>query len=392
MNYILKEIERLVTNIGNPEICLIKNGISNEEYLKSDIDNIHIIIKEQLLSESSGLRSDKKLSSSVRFYQSCLIRLIDQLQSKKCTCREALNCHNAKHNPLIKELTEALVFINEQYANFFDIHSNLPEVCYHKHKEAFIEHRCQISTSLKNQKINPQILEVLLNPLNEFIERQKENYTFHDKHYIYKWIKRLYAINLPLFNDDKLQDFYCKEIIAYNLNSEETIQFITNHIIENYRYEENRADQLYTLKHFHKCIKQTRTINKAGYCPDKPSIKKTLLVWLEAEINFLEPNQLTIDPMPKIGTLKNKKSKHNINTSVANLGCFLRVLVDTTYIEPTSKQALFRLFHENFKSKESDEISIQNISNNFYSPLPSSWEAVKDDVLNILNYIHKNKN
>ncbi len=91
-------------------------------------------------------------------------------------------------------------------------------------------------------------------------------------------------------------------------------------------------------------------------------------------------------------TATNKKNKHNLNTSVANLGCFLRVLVDTSYIEPTSKQALFRLVHENFKSKESDEVSIQNISNNYYSPLPTTWEAVKDDVLNILNYIQKNKN
>ncbi len=392
MEYILTEIERLVTNIGTPDICLIKKGISNDEYFKTDIDNIHTIIKEQLLAESSILCSDKKQSTLVRFYQSCIIRLIDQIQSKTCTCWTAPNCHNTNLKPLIIELTVALAFIHEQYDNFFDIHSNLPEVCYLKHKEAFIDHKQKISSSLLNQEISSQVLNVLLHPLNDFIERKQESYTFHDKHYIYMWIKRLYAINLPLFSDNKLNDFYCKEIIAYNLNSEETILFITSHITETYRHEDNQADQLYTLKHFHKCIKQTRTINKAGYCPDKPSIKKTLLGWIETEINFLEPKKPLENTPQSYLTATNKKNKHNLNTSVANLGCFLRVLVDTSYIEPTSKQALFRLVHENFKSKESDEVSIQNISNNYYSPLPTTWEAVKDDVLNILNYIQKNKN
>lgn len=391
MKYILDEIERLVTNIGIPDACLIKKGIYNDEFLKNDINNLHIIIKEQLLAESSTLRSDKKIVTLIRFYQACITRLIDHIQNKKCPCTNVAYCQTANHKPIIKELTKTLVFINEQYANCFDIHYNLPEVCYLKHKEVFIEQKRKISTAFQSQAMHNRIADVLLHPLSDYIERKKESYTFHDKQYIYKWIKRLYTINLSIFNDEKLNDFYCKEIIAYNLNSETTINFITDHISEHYRQEENLADQLYILKHFHKCIKQTRTINKTGYYPNEPSIKKTLQAWLETEINFLEPNSVTIDTTHNNILTKHKKTKHNINTSVANLGCLLRILVDTKRLNPTSKQALFRLFHENFKSKESEEVSIQNISNNFYSPLPSSWEAIKDDVLNILNYIQKNK-
>ncbi|WP_439182538.1 hypothetical protein [Carboxylicivirga taeanensis] len=392
MAYILNQIERLVTSIGNPKVCLIRHTPPDEMFFKADIINLTDTIKDHLLSESSRLRSDKKMNNLIRFYQSCLTRLVDQVQNKKCTCNSKLECQLSWHKPIISSLLEALTFINDQFADYFNNRSNMPEVYYQIHKSTFTKHLDKIKSAFEIQGVNTKTTDILLQPLTEFITHQKDAYSFSDKNYIYKWIKRLYAINLPLFSYESAADIYCKEIISYNLNSTKAFNFMTEFIKEKYQSEITVNDQLYTLKHFLKCVRQTRTVKKMAYRSSQPTIKKTLIAWLEAEINFILPDNIIPLSTVQSQAEKAEKSKHTLNTSVAQLGCLLKILVDTNHLKPTSKQALFRLFNENFKSKGSEDISIQNISNNFYSPLPSSWEAVKDDVLDILNYIQKNKN
>ncbi|MBK3517719.1 hypothetical protein [Carboxylicivirga marina] len=287
MAYLLDQQESLVSKISNPDVCLLKQGSIPHSSYAAELESWHQIIKKKLLNKSAKKTSNKKLSGLIRFYQSSITRLIDKLNNKNCSCSNLLHCHKKYLTPLISNLTESLVFINEQYKDFFDLESNLPKPCEDYHRDIINNRIKTIIQNLSQTSISPRLLHIMLHPLMDFTNCKKTAYTFNDKHFLYKWLQHLEDNWIFVFDAECHSEELIKQLIEWNLNSPETIDFFVEFITEKYRMEETKEDQLSTLRYFQKCFKQHVIINKQGYLPDGPTLKESLTNWVEQEIIFI---------------------------------------------------------------------------------------------------------
>jgi len=388
MSYLLNRLEILVSNVSKPNVCLIRQV--NVQHHANEIENIYLSIKKKLLQKSAKQQSRKKLSNLICFYQASLIRLADELMTKQCPCCHQQNCRNTHLLPLINKLTDILVFINEQFNDFFDNNQKLPLVCYHKHKERIRDRSTKIAMLLEEQVISHPMASILLHPFNDFINQKKSDYTFYDKRFLYGWLERLESLHLMNYGIDKSCEVLCKNLIAYDLNSEECIDFFALYITDKYKAEETKAEQLQTLNHFLKCIQQTTIVNDKGYNPDKPSLQCVLANWVNEEISYIKKSCHINQRAYNKPLTKDHINKIKTNLSVSKLACFLRVCAETDIFPEENNRELIKHFSDYFSTRKTDSISFDSLYNKFYSPDKSAIEEVKNTVLKQLKILQEN--
>ncbi len=392
MAYLFDQLETLVSNISKPELCLIKQGTFANSSFKNEISTWHLTIKNMLLKESVKKLTHNRLLNLVVFYQSCLIRLIDELTTKDCPCSQNKQCHATHLEPLIDSLTESLIFINEQYKDFFDLESNLPKTCEDHHREIIQERIKEIIQNLIQTSINDRLLHVVLHPLMDFVQQKKAAYSFNDKRFLYKWLQHLENNWMFIFDANDASVEFCKQLIEWNINSQEVIDFFIDFITEKYQLEDTKEDQLQVLRYFQKCFRQHVVVNKTGYQIDKPSLKVTLINWVEQEITYIE-NTCHISEMIKASdtTPGVQTEKIKTNLSVPQLAAFLRISVEVGIYNEEQSKDLLRYHSKYFSTIGTDDISYDSLYNKFCSPKEIALETIKDTILKQLKIIQKNK-
>ncbi|TRX72554.1 hypothetical protein [Carboxylicivirga sp. M1479] len=380
MAYLLEPVEALISGIRDTDRCLLKRDAKSQISFSEEIEHLHFTIKEKLLQKSAKQNSKKKLSNFIIFHQSNLIRLIDELANKKCSCQEKETCHAANLEPLIEKLTDTLIFINQQFKDFIDHQSTLPLVCELKHRAIIRESNQYLMGHLSLHGFSPEAISILLHPLVDFVNKKKKNYTFHDKYFLYDWLERLEAPFIPLSSDEEDSEFLCRLMISYNINSEECIQFFTSYFTEKYKLEETRADQLQMLKHFLKCIRQTDIIRASGYIKAKDPLHKKLIDWLVLEIDYIgsschisEKTQSCVAndvPLPQ-------RYKVKLSISVSALAYFLKLLISSKIIITTNKEETFRFFAAHFSTICKDEVSPGGIKTSYSKPPQHAIKFIK---------------
>lgn len=390
MAYLFDQLETLVSNISKPEICLIKQGTFANSNFKDEISTLHLTIKNKLLEESVKQLTRKRLLSLVVFYQSCLIRLIDELNIKDCPCLQNKQCHATHLEPLINCLIESLIFINEQYNDFFDLESNLPKTCEDFHRDIINKRIKEIIQNLIQTPISERFLHVMLHPLMDFVNQKKIAYSFNDKRFLYQWLQHLENNWMFVFDAKDHSKELCKQLIEWNINSPETIDFLIEFIIEKYQLEETKDDQLQMLRYFQKCFKQ-HVVNKNGYLISKPSLRETMINWVKQEVSYIE-NSCHISEKCRVNT-GGETSNEKVRTalSVSQLGCFIRLCVESGIFPKENIKQLLTLFSNHYSTLNRVNLSYNNLKNQYYYPEVNAVEEIKNIVFKQLKLLQKNK-
>ncbi|MCU4157855.1 hypothetical protein J1N10_17915 [Carboxylicivirga sp. A043] len=326
----------------------------------------------------------------VVFYQACLIRLIDELNIKDCPCSQNKQCHATHLEPLIESLTESLIFINEQYKDFFDLESNLPRTCEDYHRANIQKRIKEILQNLIQISISDRLLHVMLHPLMDFVQQKKAAYSFNDKRFLYQWLQHLENNWMFVFDANDSSVEFCKQLIEWNLNSLETIDFFIDFITEKYQLEDTKEDQLQVLRYFQKCFKQHVVVNKTGYQINKPSLKETLINWVVQEIIYIESTCHINDRNELITQPDDSTEKVKTNLSVAQLGCFIRLCIDSGIFPEKKKKQLITVFAENFSTTNRDNLSYGSLKNHQYHPENSAVDKLKSIVFKQLKLLQEN--
>jgi len=83
--------------------------------------------------------------------------------------------------------------------------------------------------------------------------------------------------------------------------------------------------------------------------------------------------------------------KIETSLSVAELGYFVRILLDNKILLPKHKTEVSRLFAAIFSTKKQDNISFESLRNNCNVPKNSSVESIRVKMLNLVITSNKDK-
>ncbi|WP_281336026.1 hypothetical protein [Flavobacterium eburneipallidum] len=176
-----------------------------------------------------------------------------------------------------------------------------------------------------------------------------------------------------------------KESLFYlNFNSLKFFKYLTADIIQELEAQENNFQKIDLLYKLLKNYNQKQIRNFIKYKPNLPSLKEQIISWIEEEIDYLskkiklESNQLA--------TISNNetKTKFLTNLSVAQLSYFFGLLIETGIIKHKNQSDIFRFIAENFKTNNTEKISVDSIKVKYYNVENSTKKAFREKLIELL--------
>ena len=145
----------------------------------------------------------------------------------------------------------------------------------------------------------------------------------------------------------------------------------------------DKIDYLYkVLKNYNQ--KQTRNFVK--YNKNLPDLKTQIIGWIEEELEYLtkkiklEANNIAQTPN------KEDKIKFLTELSVAQLAYFFSILIETGIIKHKNQMDIFRFISDNFKTKNTDTISIDSIKVKYYNPETNTKQIIREKIIELLSF------
>lgn len=174
-------------------------------------------------------------------------------------------------------------------------------------------------------------------------------------------------------------------LFELNLNSLKLFEYKIDIIISELNQLDSTNDKINLLYEKRKNINQMQTKIVKPFLKDYPSIKTQVIGWIEEEIEFLSKN-LKLNAFSQKVQLENKeKTKIHTELSVAQLSYFFNILNQSGVIKQSNQREIFRFIAENFKTKTTDQISVDSIKSRYYNVESTTKNAVREKIIDLLN-------
>jgi hypothetical protein len=230
-------------------------------------------------------------------------------------------------------------------------------------------------------------LNIITDILSDLIQNP-EKITYHNIDYLLKLTKAILNFSNQLYEKD-LTLFIKYHFLHLNFNSDKTKLAFTNEytgVLQNLKSVNEKMEK---ISWYLKRITQTQVQSEIAYEPKERSLKEHVSHWLIEELSFLEKNYIVSklreeDPDPE--------TKVMFNMSVAQLGCFLKFLVDAEVIKSTNYTELVKLVAKGSRTKGTGKISPESLRIKFYDIEESTKDDIKVMIINLLNIIKNHRN
>jgi hypothetical protein len=279
-----------------------------------------------------------------------------------------------------------LFFIEHHFSAYLNKNMQLSQTSQLALKEEIVSILKLIYTKDKVTQIDDVLFKIAIHHLEVFAANPKNNLNHRNAEYL----KQLAVDILNFFSlADYLitNGYFVDHLISICFNSTSFFYFYTNKI-------EAELEELYSLTEkaeflIRKIKKITQLSPKSEMAlhPDIPGIREQLLNWLEEEKNYIHS---------KLELAKNLGAAHieqGINTklqtsfSVAQLACFIRLLVDGKIITNSNQTEVLKFVTEHFRTDKRESIAFESLRTKYYNIEPSSSAAVKDWLFKLINHL-----
>lgn len=177
--------------------------------------------------------------------------------------------------------------------------------------------------------------------------------------------------------------------VPYELQPAKTFAFLTGFITDETDKCETAGEKIERLSWFLKEVNQVPVRPTTSYHRDRPSLKSQVSVYLAEEIEYLE--RLSRLAKAPAGDRENalKKSRLKLGTSVAQLACFLRLLLDPKVVQNENTAELLRFTAGACVTKRSEAVSVGSLRGKFYEVETATKESAKQLLLKMVAHIDK---
>jgi hypothetical protein len=209
----------------------------------------------------------------------------------------------------------------------------------------------------------------------------QEKLTYYDFNYCSDYISVLHH---QIDFENSIEEGIKECLFELNFNSLQFFKYLTFDILQELKTHENNIQKIDVLYRLLKDYNQKQSRNFLKYKANLPSLKEQIISWIEEEIEYLtmkiklEANQLT-------NVYNNEeKIKFLTSLSVAQLSYFFGLLMEVGIIKHKNQTDVFRFISENFKTNNTQKISVDSIKVKYYNVETNTKNAVREKIIELI--------
>jgi hypothetical protein len=353
-------------------------------------------IKKRLVKQVFSIAKDKQVERFIQNHHQLLIAIIDKLMSQLPESKrvEVFNLEEPSSQKLriaYVALESLLAFVEKHFSRYIDLSAKIPESYRVITSKDFSEKLPQLIRVLKEKGLKGSVIKPLLESFNDFIEDKELKISFRKLIYLKELYNEIAELSESELGAKDLDRQVCISMIYINYNTPKFLNHCARIIKESYQAKASLSEQLEKLSHYLKLINQQQEKPGFSYKHSQKSLKAQLTEWVIEEIIFLErKQQLSFSfKVDKTETLRRKDFKIHTESSVPQVAYFVRILMETGLIKNQSTIDVIRFFSSHISTSRTETISPDSFRSKFYNTEHAAKEAVKEDVLKLLDHIKK---
>lgn len=390
MKYELEKIDSLVEKYLSPNSDHLKSEGTKSGILVQEIEAETRRLKKAFKEQMFNLKNDKQIERYIQRHQSCLIRLCDSIvhlippdEFHKRKKPQKINSFSDLCYYLYSELEGLLTYIESYFGKYFNQEEHIPS-SYRIIGQ--LEFREKLSKTNFPEKC--EVLKIARYPIDEFISQNK-NITYRKLIYL----KELYKEVISKCSGCKEQKTDCKlscTLVYLNFNSFRFFTYLTDNVLAGIEKEDDINKKIEKLSYHQKKLNQAQLKPNISFKPKQENIKEKVGVWIYEELMHYEKiRQLSLSfPKEAIAGLGGK-FKLTTDMSVSQVAYFIRILVETGFIQNKNQKEVITFFANHIKTKKTEQISISSFRNKYYNIDFNTKEELKDRIIGLLNETQK---
>ncbi len=175
-------------------------------------------------------------------------------------------------------------------------------------------------------------------------------------------------------------------LISFNFNSVSVVSLFISNIREEASKIEKESDKITFYNHWLKRVSQLPVGSANAFDSRRESAFDYLHKWLSEEISFHEKSLLLHSGVPYGTALpaSGNGAKLELNLSVQQIACFMRLFVENGIIKNGGARDLSVFISEHFRSRRQENISAESLRVKYYNIEESARMEVKKTILDML--------
>lgn len=369
------------------------NNLSNEHRfflycyhsLKNENDKIKKINKETIFNLKSKERVEQYIHKKQYALENLANRLIKDINPVNPSDIYQFSVNYDKIDCLkitYIYLEKLLRFIEKEFKNYLNVNIQIPYRSILVKEFEITDKLKELKSRLLESNINDQLLKLVYEPLLKIATINiQEKLTYYDFNYCSDFILVLHhQIDFENITENGINE--C--LFELNFNSLQFFKYLTIGILNELEMQENNIQKIDVLYRLLKNYNQKQSRNFLKYKTNLPPLKEQIISWIEEEIEYLtkkiklEANQLT-----NVST-NEEKIKFLTGLSVAQLSYFFGLLMEAGIIKHKNQTDVFRFIAENFKTSNTEKISVDSIKVKYYNVESNTKNAVREKIIELI--------
>lgn len=396
LKYELEELESIISD-SLPEARESNHPFSGDESegLKKRLGEEVERIKKKFVHEVFAFGDERHLERYIQFHQQELIRITDELSNRNkeftLTDRSGIShfvelVHNAYHSA-----EELLVFIEQHFTKYFDQDTKAPESYITLAGSDVVKSLASLRDRLRKLDADPNLVELALAPVKNFIENIPGNQiTYRKIIYVKEVQKELRRLISSGKKENELDEELRLVLMYLNYNSIKYFRYYTNHISSLLGDIDSSSARIERLSYILKIINQSQVKPGVGYNHTMRALKEQVSDWVSEEIFYLEKIYQLNMKHSQANEAMDEDFKLRTEMPVAQLAYLLRIFVEIRIIHNQNVSELIRFFSRFFLTKRLESISYESFRVRYYNTEDSTKRNIRSMLLSMVDYINKN--
>ena len=349
-------------------------------------------VKEHFVFQALSFENKQQTKLYVRYHQHYLTKLIDELfEFSKSLDKSSKSKSNLSLELFFfyDQLEDLLNFITDEFPQCHTENSKLTK----PQKEKFSAEIKKRFSRVENcfNKLDRTLAFVCTCPILEILGDFERELTNHEVQFIETLVREIESIAKFDSVEKSIDDNIRNLLLHLNYNDESFFVYYTSFIKASLSESECVVDQLERLALHYKLINQSQSIPGLTYDPKLRPIGERLSGWILEEIQYLEKKQrLLATPSGKVEDFIKTDFKLEVDMSVSQLACLIKVFIEAGIIQNKNISELIRFLSKFVKTKRSESISNESFRIKYYNVESGTKQAVRNLFHTAISYINSN--
>ncbi len=343
--------------------------------------------KDQIFAYNSNNKTKQFIHKMQASISVLLTRTMTEIKPESVKDLYELSNHYQKTDYLkiiYIHVEKLLRFLEKEYPNHIDENGTVPlrTLLIEQLKQA---HQLQlIKSKFTAYCSNKKLLDFALEPIQKITEiTLDKNVNYHQLQYGRQYIAACYDFFKTNITAD--ENDIRNLLIELNYNSITLFAHMVDNIIASLNPIDTTNDKIKYLFEIRKNLNQKPTKIIKPFYQEYPHIKSQIIGWIEEEIEFFQSSAHLTTKSHNVPGAIAPKGKIQTELSVAQLCYLFNLMHQSGVIKESNQRDIFRFIAENFKTKTTEQISIDSIKSRYYNVESTTKSAVREKIIELLN-------